>query len=374
MDDLDVYICLIEDCEHPNVLYHNRKEWLKHMLGHGQALRWECRSKTHKFKTSSKDDFIEHMKKAHEIKCSDAELNQRADKLAKWADLDWMFTSCPLCRTGEFRGKQMTRHIIGHLRRLALVSLPGYRDRAEVKVMRAPWSTEDEVFSDLDEASDGYDDEDGDSVRSLGSPGESRHTAEATHVTDDRAQSPASTQTSRTGRRQQEVNGMEQGHGEVGNVDEGLLSSLEISGRESARIEHTDIKKRKGGPTGRSRRGASTSTLGESGVEEEQATTSDNKEHPKTPEQQGRTQDAGYLAVPSPSPKPPTRRSPRIKRQCVAEQTTESASNLETANRQNEQIDEEQKEAKPEIVRPAQQSARRGRGAHKARRGRNERG
>lgn len=124
VNDLDAYVCLFEDCDCPEILYSHSSKWLDHMREH--ALRWRCTSKSHGgFLGKSRDDYIAHIKTVHGSRLTDAQLRVLADKSAR--TMGQMFKSCPLCGTQETRGS-MEAHIVGHLRLLALRSLPVYDD------------------------------------------------------------------------------------------------------------------------------------------------------------------------------------------------------------------------------------------------------
>ncbi|KAJ3580552.1 hypothetical protein NPX13_g19 [Xylaria arbuscula] len=118
--DLEVYVCLFEDCESPEKLYSHSSQWLKHMQEH--TLHWLCTSKDHG-KYYSKEQYIAHLKNEHPMNLNGAQLSLIADKNARYKSQ--LFQSCPLCgATLDYLGS----HIIGHLRQLALKFCPKYED------------------------------------------------------------------------------------------------------------------------------------------------------------------------------------------------------------------------------------------------------
>lgn len=124
VNDLDAYVCLFEECGSPEELYSHSSQWLKHMREH--ALRWRCASKSHgEFLGISREEYIEHMKTAHRSRLTDAQLRILADKSAR--TIGQIFKSCPLCGIEETHGS-MEEHVVGHLRLLALKSLPVCED------------------------------------------------------------------------------------------------------------------------------------------------------------------------------------------------------------------------------------------------------
>ncbi|KAJ5429209.1 hypothetical protein N7491_006225 [Penicillium cf. griseofulvum] len=124
-NDLDAYICLFTECDSPDLLYHHSEEWLKHMREH--ALRWRCNSKSHvPLIFDSREKYANHIRDAHGAKFSEAQVRVLAEKNAR--PIKPLFESCPLCGITEATNGNIEEHIVGHLRFLALKSLPPYED------------------------------------------------------------------------------------------------------------------------------------------------------------------------------------------------------------------------------------------------------
>lgn len=124
-NDLDPYVCLVEECEQPDFLYSHSDEWMSHLHEHGKI--WRCSSHRQLGPFSTRDEYISHVREAHNTKLSDTQLrvlaNKNTRKIAK------LFVSCPLCGEEEANVKgRLEDHITGHLRCLALKSLPSYED------------------------------------------------------------------------------------------------------------------------------------------------------------------------------------------------------------------------------------------------------
>ncbi|UKZ74546.1 hypothetical protein TrVFT333_002216 [Trichoderma virens FT-333] len=120
-NDLDPYVCLFEQCNQPDELYKHSEKWLDHMHQHGQ--RWHCSSHRDIGLFSTCEEYMQHMRKVHETKLSDAKLRVLANRNAR--SLPQLFASCPLCGNDESEiGGRLTDHITGHLRSLAIRSLP----------------------------------------------------------------------------------------------------------------------------------------------------------------------------------------------------------------------------------------------------------
>lgn len=120
--DLDAYVCLFQECESPEKLYTHSSHWLKHMREH--TSRWRCASKAHgDFVVTLREEYIEHMKAVHRSRLTDTQLRLLADKSSRSGGQ--IFESCPLCGIEEPRFG-MHEHVIGHLRLLAIKSLPAH--------------------------------------------------------------------------------------------------------------------------------------------------------------------------------------------------------------------------------------------------------
>ncbi|KAG5657293.1 hypothetical protein KAF25_005857 [Fusarium avenaceum] len=119
-NDLDPYVCLFEKCNSPDHLYSNSSTWVKHMKEH--TLRWRCKSKVHgEFLADNKTDYVEHMRTSHPGKFTLAQLSILADRNAHTSGA--LFTVCPLCGVDK-TNTPMEHHVVGHMRLLALRSLP----------------------------------------------------------------------------------------------------------------------------------------------------------------------------------------------------------------------------------------------------------
>ncbi|EAQ87534.1 hypothetical protein CHGG_04153 [Chaetomium globosum CBS 148.51] len=124
-NDLDPYVCLFENCNEPDLLYSHSEEWLSHMRQH--SLLWRCSSHRKLGPFSTREEYIEHVRQHPKTKHSDAQLralvNRSIQKTAK------LFPSCSLCGKHEAKtDNRLEDHIAGHLRSLALKSLPSYQE------------------------------------------------------------------------------------------------------------------------------------------------------------------------------------------------------------------------------------------------------
>ncbi|KAL7922047.1 hypothetical protein ACQKWADRAFT_327374 [Trichoderma austrokoningii] len=120
-NDLDPYVCLFEECNEADELYKHSEKWLSHMHQHNQ--RWRCPSHRELDPFLTREEYMQHMREIHNFKLGEEKLlilaNRNARKTTK------LFTSCPLCGKNEAGNDgRLENHIAGHLRSLALKSLP----------------------------------------------------------------------------------------------------------------------------------------------------------------------------------------------------------------------------------------------------------
>ncbi|KAF4960854.1 hypothetical protein FGADI_687 [Fusarium gaditjirri] len=124
-NDLDAYVCIFEDCDQPEVLYNHSDQWLSHLQQHRRF--WRCPSHRDLEPFSSGEDYIAHMREVHSSKLSDKQLRVMANKSSR--KIPQLFPSCPLCGKEESNiNGRVEDHLAGHLRYLALKSLPSYHE------------------------------------------------------------------------------------------------------------------------------------------------------------------------------------------------------------------------------------------------------
>ncbi|ETS86734.1 hypothetical protein PFICI_00562 [Pestalotiopsis fici W106-1] len=143
LGDLDALVCLFDPCDKPNVLFSHTKDWIRHMREHTRS--WFCSSKLHAYKTfGDRGDFQNHLQNDHERKYTDAQIDFIIEKNTRSSGP--LFKFCPLCGGQEENEKgpgiseDLINHIVGHLRSLAIKSLPPVHDQVE----------EDAYKSDID--------------------------------------------------------------------------------------------------------------------------------------------------------------------------------------------------------------------------------
>ncbi|OTA54876.1 hypothetical protein K449DRAFT_190346 [Hypoxylon sp. EC38] len=126
LGDLDALVCLFDPCDEPEVLYKHSRDWLQHMRKHAQ--RWRCSAKSHGIQQfGSREDFENHMKESHRKHYTSAQLDLLAERGTRSSGQ--LFEICPLCggkdsAEDDTVSGSLIDHIVGHLRSLALKSLP----------------------------------------------------------------------------------------------------------------------------------------------------------------------------------------------------------------------------------------------------------
>ncbi|KAL6835773.1 hypothetical protein J3E69DRAFT_373099 [Trichoderma sp. SZMC 28015] len=124
-NDLDPYVCLFEECSEPDELYKHSEKWLSHMNQHIQ--RWRCPSHRELGLFPTCEGYMQHMRDVHDTKLNDSKLRALANRNVR--SLPKLFVSCPLCGKDESEiNTRLTDHITGHLRSLAILSLPIHYD------------------------------------------------------------------------------------------------------------------------------------------------------------------------------------------------------------------------------------------------------
>ncbi|KAK0763552.1 hypothetical protein N5P37_002929, partial [Trichoderma harzianum] len=124
-NDLDPYVCLFQECNQPDGLYKHSEDWLSHMRQHSQC--WRCSSHRELGSFSTREKYMQHMRYAHDPKLSESKLHALAKRNAR--GMPKLFSSCPLCGKDESGiGARLIDHIAGHLRSLAIESLPSYKE------------------------------------------------------------------------------------------------------------------------------------------------------------------------------------------------------------------------------------------------------
>lgn len=116
-------MCLFQDCDQPDVLFSHGEEWREHMKQHYKF--WRCPSHRDFGAFASQHDYIEHIRQAHETSLSDIQVRALANRNSRTTAK--LFQICPLCGEDGTHG-QMENHVTGHLRSLALKSLPSYQN------------------------------------------------------------------------------------------------------------------------------------------------------------------------------------------------------------------------------------------------------
>lgn len=94
---------------------------------HQHIQRWRCPSHRELGLFPTCEGYMQHMRDVHDTKLNDSKLRALANRNAR--SLPKLFVSCPLCGKDESEiDTRLTDHITGHLRSLAIMSLPIHYD------------------------------------------------------------------------------------------------------------------------------------------------------------------------------------------------------------------------------------------------------
>ncbi|KAH6950809.1 hypothetical protein DER45DRAFT_599364 [Fusarium avenaceum] len=128
-NDIDAYVCIFESCDQPDVLYSHSDEWIDHLKHHSMV--WRCTTHRDLEPFKSNGEYIAHMRDIHKSKLNDKQLQALANRSSR--KIHKLFHSCPLCGKNDTNmGIILEHHIAGHLRSLALISLPTHFEEADV--------------------------------------------------------------------------------------------------------------------------------------------------------------------------------------------------------------------------------------------------
>ncbi|CAH0003257.1 unnamed protein product [Clonostachys byssicola] len=123
-NDLDAYVCLFDECHNADKLFSHSSDWLRHMREH--TLRWNCNSKAHHpMSFLTEDQYLDHVRQDHPRSLTEPQLRALSQRNAR--PIVPMFDLCPICGTDEVT-ENLEDHIVGHLRSLALRSLPPHEE------------------------------------------------------------------------------------------------------------------------------------------------------------------------------------------------------------------------------------------------------
>ncbi|KAI9853500.1 MAG: hypothetical protein M1813_002205 [Trichoglossum hirsutum] len=138
--DLEPYVCVSEVCKGSLEFFSKFEDWLGHMWKK-HAAEWYCDATIHPPQVfSGKDDFEAHMRSSHAGTFTELQLPILTEKNTRPGSRPRPFTLCPLCNCipqdiAELNERQgcnaldlLPKHVAGHLKSLAFLSLPWRED------------------------------------------------------------------------------------------------------------------------------------------------------------------------------------------------------------------------------------------------------
>ncbi|CRG86143.1 Importin beta-like protein KAP120 [Talaromyces islandicus] len=132
IQDLMPYVCVMDSCLTPNILFESSKDWLTHMKTQHVIGGWMCMDSSHDktlvFEQESK--FKEHMNDHHADQFHKDELDDLAAACFERFTSSEILTECPFCSADQQEElamqKDLVNHIAEHLISLAQISLAGH--------------------------------------------------------------------------------------------------------------------------------------------------------------------------------------------------------------------------------------------------------
>ena len=128
--DITPYVCLLDGCFTPDILFESFKEWTAHMTNQHPHQTWVCSNRSHKnpYRSNEIGDFKEHMQISHDGTFRDSDLEELVEASLVSRPRQVPLTECPLCvdsdDTASSPINDVLNHVADHLISLAMLSLP----------------------------------------------------------------------------------------------------------------------------------------------------------------------------------------------------------------------------------------------------------
>ncbi|KAL3479410.1 hypothetical protein BJX99DRAFT_222568, partial [Aspergillus californicus] len=124
--DILPYTCILEDCPHPEKLYHTKNLWLSHMCtDHGDDSKWVCLACNDSSAPPmfyERAAFIEHLEGTHSRGIKPQQIPILASAWQRKMSVSIHY--CPLCGFGDQDSDTVLNHTAEHLHSFSLRSLP----------------------------------------------------------------------------------------------------------------------------------------------------------------------------------------------------------------------------------------------------------
>ncbi|KAL2813560.1 hypothetical protein BJX63DRAFT_421200 [Aspergillus granulosus] len=124
--DILPYTCILEDCPHPEKLYHTKDLWLSHMFrDHGGTFTWAClacNDSSARQVFTEKSAFIEHLEGRHSRGIKPQQIPMLVSAWKRKTSVS--IHSCPLCGFEDQDSDAVLNHTAEHLHSFSLRSLP----------------------------------------------------------------------------------------------------------------------------------------------------------------------------------------------------------------------------------------------------------
>src|SRR5690242_33378 len=125
------FICIMEECKVPNVLYQFKEAWLSHMELYHARTHWVCMDLSHDLplRFEHEQNFEDHIKTDHANDASSEKLSLIANECLQSVRGADLIVTCPFgCNndTEAMKGQGIIEHVMRHLLALSQCSLWGY--------------------------------------------------------------------------------------------------------------------------------------------------------------------------------------------------------------------------------------------------------
>lgn len=124
------FICVLNDCTKPNILYDSKVAWIRHMTIEHAQIGWTCMNVAHDVPAefTSKQDFVDHLRDCYGDNITHEEIEQAKEECYGKLQGGKVLQFCPFCHWAEpatNAGITLMDHVASHLLRMSHISISG---------------------------------------------------------------------------------------------------------------------------------------------------------------------------------------------------------------------------------------------------------
>jgi hypothetical protein len=125
------FICVLDDCVTPNILYDSKVLWIRHMTVEHAHIGWTCMNVAHDVPVefTSKQDFVDHLRDCYGNNITHEEIEEAKEECYGKLQGGKALQCCPFCHWTEPAtdpGITLMDHVASHLLRMSHISISGY--------------------------------------------------------------------------------------------------------------------------------------------------------------------------------------------------------------------------------------------------------